>query len=192
MNKPPNDEALDVRSGLPDDLVWLYRQYPRERWKNHANLGGMALFWLKRHDMFREVGEMLKQGIIDFRENQPDPNEFARWLAPRIQFFLGELDAHHNIEDFHYFPQFKLAEPKLARGFDLLDSDHRLIHGALERNAEVANAFFQKLANGGDARAAAEKYAHENEQLVSLLHRHLRDEEDLIVPMVLDRGDILA
>ena len=38
-------------------------------------------------------------------------------------------------------------------------------------------------------RFAADRYADENERLVSLLTRHLEDEEDIIVPLILDRGD---
>jgi hemerythrin-like domain-containing protein len=188
---PQGQERLDQRAGLPGDLVWLYERYPREIWRGHANLRGIAEFWLKRHDMFREVGAMLAIGITQFRENDQPPAEFARWLAPRIRFFLGELEGHHTVEDHHYFPVFKQAEARLARGFDLLDSDHHVIHAALERNADVANRFFGQLASAQEARKAAERYADENERLVALLHRHLEDEEDLIVPMILDRGEVL-
>lgn len=183
-------ELLTARNGLPDDLVWLYRRYPREVWQDHGNLGAMARFWRKRHDMFREIGPMIGRGIEQYRENPDDPASLAAWLAPRINFFLGELDAHHNIEDYHYFPLFKDTEPKLARGFDLLDSDHHVIHSALETNARVANEFFQNLQAGGDkARFGADAYAAENEKLIALLTRHLSDEEDLIIPMILDRGE---
>lgn len=108
-----------------------------------------------------------------------------------LRFFLVELEGHHNVEDHHYFPQFKRAEARLSRGFDLLDSDHHIIHDALERNAEVANGFFAKLSSLDDARRAADLYADENERLVALLGRHLDDEEDLVVPMILDRGGAL-
>jgi len=38
-------------------------------------------------------------------------------------------------------------------------------------------------------RFAAEAYAGENAGLVAMLKRHLTDEEDLIVPLILDRGE---
>ncbi|MEZ5811123.1 MAG: hemerythrin domain-containing protein [Rhizobiaceae bacterium] len=190
MSGSDDPERLETRQGLPDDLSWLYRRYPRDLWQHHENLGGMAGFWLKRHDMFREIGPMLRRGIDGYRENPDDPASLAAWLAPRINFFLGELNGHHQIEDHHYFPVFKHVEPTLTRGFDLLDSDHHVIHEALERNAETANAFFRSLAEGSDsARFAADSYAGENEKLIALLLRHLEDEEDLIVPMILDRGE---
>lgn len=181
---------LETRSGLPDDLRWLVEKYPREDWLGHDNVHGMASMWLKRHDMFRELGGMLTEGIDDYREARLDAQGFARWFAPRLNFFLGNLDGHHNVEDQHYFPVFADAEKRLKRGFEILDADHHLIHEALARNAEAANAFIRALGEDADRqRFAADSYADENARLIAMLTRHLADEEDLIIPLILDRGE---
>lgn len=181
---------LEARSGLPEDLRWLVDRYPREDWRAHDNVHGMASMWLQRHDMFRELGGMLTTGIGDYREGRMDARQFARWFAPRLNHFLGNLDGHHNVEDQHYFPTFAKAESRLKRGFDILDADHHLIHDALERNAETANAFIRALQENADKqRFTADAYADENARLVAMLTRHLDDEEDLIIPLILDRGD---
>ena len=181
---------LETREGLPDDLRFLAEQYPRGEWQAHSNIHGMAGFWLQRHDMFREMGVLLTGGIADYREGRKDAREFAAFFAPRLNRFLGNLDGHHNVEDHHYFPVFAKAEPRLRRGFDILDGDHHLIHDALERNAETANAFLRALQESEDRqRFAADAYADENSRLIAMLKRHLDDEEDLIIPLILDRGD---
>ena len=181
---------LETREGLPDDLRFLAEQYPRGEWQAHSNIHGMAGFWLQRHDMFREMGVLLTGGIADYREGRKDAREFAAFFAPRLNLFLGNLDGHHNVEDHHYFPVFAKAEPRLGRGFDILDGDHHLIHDALERNAETANAFLRALQESEDRqRFAADAYADENSRLIAMLKRHLDDEEDLIIPLILDRGD---
>ena len=181
---------LETREGLPDDLRFLADQYPRGEWQAHSNIHGMAGFWLQRHDMFREMGVLLTGGIADYREGRKDAREFAAFFAPRLNLFLGNLDGHHNVEDHHYFPVFAKAEPRLRRGFDILDGDHHLIHDALERNAETANAFLRALQESEDRqRFAADAYADENSRLIAMLKRHLDDEEDLIIPLILDRGD---
>ncbi|QOF72052.1 hemerythrin domain-containing protein [Aminobacter sp. SR38] len=181
---------LETRAGLPEDLRWLVAKYPREDWRAHDNVHGMASMWLQRHDMFRELGGMLTAGIGDYREGRMDAQQFARWFAPRLNHFLGNLDGHHNVEDHHYFPIFAKAESRLKRGFDILDADHHLIHEALERNAGSANAFIRALQENEDKqRFAADAYADENARLVAMLTRHLDDEEDLIIPLILDRGD---
>ncbi|MCV0398108.1 MAG: hemerythrin domain-containing protein [Rhizobiaceae bacterium] len=192
MTLPPDNDPLHLerRVGLPDDLRFLVERYPRDEWAAHDNIGGMAGFWLQRHDMFRDVGRMLTGGIADYREGRRTARDFAQWFAPRLNFFLSNLEGHHQVEDVHYFPVFAAAEARLKRGFDILDADHHLIHEALEANAETANAFLRALDGDEDRRRfAADAYATANDRLVAMLMRHLDDEEDLIIPLILDRGD---
>lgn len=186
----PDEMSLGRRGGLPDDLRYLLARYPRTEWQSHDNIAGMAGFWLQRHDMFRDIGGLLVAGIEDYREGRVSAGEFGSWFGPRLNHFLGNLEGHHSVEDFHYFPAFAKAEPRLKRGFDILDADHHVIHEALERNAETANDFLLALRSDTHRlRHAADAYANENERLVSMLSRHLDDEEDLIIPLILDRGD---
>ncbi|WP_365962865.1 hemerythrin domain-containing protein, partial [Mesorhizobium sp.] len=160
------------RVGLPDDLRWLAEKYPRENWQDHANIHGIANMWLQRHDMFRELGGMLANGIVDYREGRLTAPDFARWFAPRLNHFLGNLDGHHNVEDYQYFPVFAKAEPRLKHGFEILDADHHTIHEGLERNAEAANAFIKTLQESEDRqRFAADAYADENSRLIAMLTR---------------------
>jgi len=185
-----DENTLITRTGLPDDLRFLLEKYPREDWKAHDNIEGMAGMWLQRHDMFRDMGRMLSGGIADYREGRQTARQFAGWFAPRLNFLLGNLDGHHRIEDEVYFPQFAAAERRLQRGFDILDGDHHQIHDVLESNAETANAFLRALEQDEDRqRWAADAYAAENDRLVAMLMRHLADEEDIIIPLILDRGD---
>ena len=191
----PDLSALDTRIGLPPDLIELLERYPREIWPNHQNLGATARFWLSRHDMFRELGGQLDVGLSRYREGTIDLDGFRQWFAPRLQFFLQQLEHHHQIEDDHYFPVFQRAEPKLARGFDLLDGDHDLIHQDLVAVADGANGLMRVLRPAAqpqpsDAeRRAANAYGVASERLLTRLTRHLLDEENLIIPLILDRGE---
>ncbi len=181
---------IGTRGGLPADLRYLADKYPRETWNAHENLGGMAQFWLQRHNMFRELGEMLNGAIGDYREGRVAVADFANWFAPRLQFFLQQLHGHHQIEDIHYFPVFAKAEKRLRHGFDILDSDHTVIHGALEANAVTANEFLRSFQQDSARQMfAADAYAEQNKRLVAMLNQHLADEEDLIIPLILDRGE---
>ncbi|WP_348630710.1 hemerythrin domain-containing protein [Mesorhizobium sp. M8A.F.Ca.ET.208.01.1.1] len=117
-------------------------------------------------------------------------SRFRALVRTAPQPFSRDLDGHHNVEDYQYFPAFAKAEPRLKRGFDILDADHHTIHEGLERNAEAANAFIRTLQESEDKqRFAADAYADENSRLIAMLTRHLADEEDLIIPLILDRGD---
>ena len=188
-----NDNGLDKllnRSGLPEDLKVLYAKYPREDWSTVHTLGDMGAFWISRHDMFREFGRLLGSGLDDLREGRVADGRFARWFAPRLNHFLGDLEGHHQIEDFQYFPLFAAADARLAHGFELLEEDHHLIHRLLERNAEAADVFHRDLLSGSaDMPYSRDAYAAEADILVTGLMRHLEDEEDLLIPLLLDQGE---
>lgn len=186
----PGGLLLPDRQSLPEDLKFLLHQFPRGTWRRHVNIRGMATMWLQRHAMFRELGGLLAETVQGHRDGRIGAYEFAQEFVPRLQFFLSELEGHHSVEDNYYFPTFVRAEPRLAPGFEILDRDHHQIHEALERNAKAANIFIQSLKKDPDSRRfAAESYADENAMLVAMLTRHLDDEEDLIIPLILDHGD---
>jgi hemerythrin-like domain-containing protein len=189
---PSDIEALALarRSGWPEDLRVLVARFPREQWEGHANLGEMARFWLSRHAMFRELATMIAAIDAQFREGTLSPAEFPRQLVPRLQFLLSQLNVHHQIEDLHYFPIFRAAETRLARGFDVLESDHHAIHADMEQTANATNALLRALAGEPQAlRRCGDDYAVACGALLKGLGRHLDDEEDLIVPLILERGE---
>jgi len=194
LQRPDVDDtemlALARRSGWPPDLCVLLERYPRERWSGHANLGEMARFWLSRHAMFRDLAAMIETIAGDFRDGALPAAEFPALLVPRLQFLLSQLDVHHQIEDLHYFPIFRAADARLSRGFDVLEQDHHAIHADMARTAETANDLFRALA--GDKETLTRRgdtYAAASGALITGLIRHLDDEEDLIVPLILDRGE---
>jgi hypothetical protein len=85
---------------------------------------------------------------------------------------------------------FRAAEARLLRGFDVLEQDHDAIHGAMVRVAETANDLLGSIEGDADAlRRATDRYAEASGRLVRHLNRHLDDEEDLIVPVILDQGE---
>src|SRR5689334_11856481 len=143
----PASLTLDSRNGWPADLRVLAEKHPREGWQSHTNLGDMARFWLQRHDMFREIGAALTDATTAFREGTATAEIFRTFFPPRLQFFLQQLNAHHQVEDLHYFPVFQAAEARLARGFEVLEGDHHLIHGEIDATVDAANAFLRTAVN---------------------------------------------
>jgi hypothetical protein len=185
------DLVLEARTGLPDDLRYLLEKYPREAWQGHPNVHGMAQMWLQRHDMFRELGQMLTGGIADYREGRLTAPQFASWFAPRLNYFLGNLDGHHRIEDGHYFPMFSQAAPEMKRGFEILDADHHAIHGGLHDLAEQSRGLLGAAQAGKADRDIRDLGARLGETLTGfrpLLVRHLDDEEDIVIPLIIERG----
>jgi len=187
MTNDPFD--LDSREGWPAELLTLLARHPREGWQNPGALGMTAAFWLERHGAFRSLGSVLEEATQRFLGGGTDAEEFQGFFVPRLQVLLGELNGHHQVEDHHYFPVFRRAEPGLERGFAALDRDHQLLHEDLHATAEAANALLQALARGPDADAPAAAYAETSARLLRRMHRHLDDEEDLVIPLLMERGE---
>jgi len=182
---------LSARAGWPDELRVLIERYPREGWTGHGNLGAVAQFWLDRHAEFRALGNMLQTAADDFREAKLAPDDFRRFFAPRLQYFLQGLEGHHQMEDYQYFPIFRQAEPRLLKGFDVLEGDHEAIHADIVCVVDAANGLLRTLdGDGADKlRTATDVYVDTCGRLLKGLVRHLDDEEDLIVPVILDQGE---
>jgi iron-sulfur cluster repair protein YtfE (RIC family) len=179
------DDALklETRTGLPDALRVLLDEMPRMGWEQHPDFPGLARFWLERHMMFRRIVAALGADA----EKRLDNTVSADWLAQRVSRFggmlLGGLQEHHNIEDTVYFPKMQLLEPRLVRGFDMLDKDHHALDAWLNQFAQAANGVI-----GSPSRDTTGAFASELQRFGPLLERHLIDEEDLIVPVILRTG----
>ena len=186
-------DDIDQRTGWPEELCVVLKEHPRETWPETRS--PMARFWIDKHNYIRRQSDALQSANEEYRNDRLEAAQFGAWAAPRLQGFLAELHGHHQVEDFHYFPAFRSAEPRLAAGFDVLARDHELIHEGIVNIVESVNAFFRTIdpeAGAGDKaaqRAAAERYIAASRQLHERLERHLTDEEDLIIPLMIRQDD---
>ena len=187
----PVDLQLPTRRGLPDDVAYLRPAYPKAQWQAHANYGELADFWLQMHDSLRGQGGQLKALTDAFGHGQgPAGAGFASVFVPRFNQFMGHLNGHHQIEDSHYFPRFRALHPRMAAGFAILEADHLMIHQQIVASVGAARTLIEALAQDADARrSAAEAYGGAADRLLDLLGRHLADEEDLVIPAMLEHGE---
>jgi hypothetical protein len=105
---------------------------------------------------------------------------------------VAQLRGHHEMEDFHYFPSFSAADARLAPGFERLAADHALLHEDVERALAALRDLRAAASNealAAAARAVADRYLDASDRLYRRLRRHLDDEEDLVVPLLLERRD---
>jgi iron-sulfur cluster repair protein YtfE (RIC family) len=186
----PAELALDRRTALPEDYAFLLMAHPRPTWEGHPNNGQWCQFWLARHNMFREFGEGLTDACEKLGAGEVEPKGFHEWFMPRASFFLGELDTHHKIEEYHYFPLLTQADARIGKGVDLLESDHHVIHellrGAYDTIVSLDGAIQDKP---DDIMGLVPRMRDDLAALDVGLQRHLNDEEDLIVPLILERSE---
>lgn len=176
--------ALHQRSALPDEYLILLRDYPRARWPDHANFNGLAAFWLNRHIGFRTMMAQMRSDAQARLDSRIEARDYAQRLQRLGSRFLGELVGHHQIEDTAYFPLLAAREPRIARGFDLLDADHHALHALIDGFTDGANALLRKVADSAQ-REELGRFGQVLAQFDTLLGQHLADEEDLVLPVVL-------
>ena len=174
---------LEHRIKLPDALRILVEKYPRESWEGHTNFGQMVQFWLQRHVMFRRLIAMMQEDMTALEAKNLDPNQYRHRFAKLGNTFVGELHMHHNVEDQHYFPRLQKLETSLIRGFEILDADHHAIDAHLENFTGQANSTLK--ASDEDLIEGANKLHDQLLSVEGFLNRHLTDEEELVVPIVL-------
>ncbi len=187
----PTDQTDDLRrrTALPPALAALREAFPRDAWQTNPNFGGLVSFWLDRHLMFRQFMATMRTDAQALADTRVAPEVFGQRFARMGSAFLGELDGHHRIEDAHYFPALAALEPRISRGFEMLDRDHHALEEMLHAFAENANRALQLVAEGGPAADAAGGVLGALDALERPLDRHLLDEEDIVVPIILRHGE---
>jgi hemerythrin HHE cation binding domain-containing protein len=177
-------DHVAVRTGLSDDLRQLLLAIPKGEWQGHPNYWRGADFWQGVHRAILSEAGAFAGGLEQLSELPADSldrglllNEL-RYLGRHL---LGHAHVHHHVEDDHYFPRFKEAYPRLARPIDLLDGDHR----ALEENLAAVEGHLRTLGQETADRDAIGRALDDARALDKLLNRHIADEEDIVIPVLL-------
>ena len=178
-------DDLTHRARLPDALRVLLQDYPRDIWESHRNFDGLTRFWLDRHLMFRRALKDWQTDTRAFLDKGRDARAHGQHTAQIGSFLINQLHGHHQIEDAHYFPILSAAEARLARGFEVLDADHHALDDQLATLTKRANAHLRRLQDGGDMAATAGAMLTQLDRFERFLNRHLVDEEELVVPVIL-------
>ena len=182
----PMDLNLSDRTGLPDTLRVLLEEFPREAWSDHPNYSQLIAFWLDRHLMFRRLLADLGKDADLALDRSMDPEAYKRRLARLGGMLINELHGHHQIEDAHYFPVLTALDQKVSAGFDLLDKDHHALDGILAGLTSSANAVLQTpQGKAADFQKTVSDFQKLLLDFDPLLNRHLVDEEELVVPVLL-------
>lgn len=174
------------REDMPRDMRLLLDMHPRESWEAHPGFRDKTRHWLAAHAMFRKLAEQSRRSAEAMIDDEMDVGDFAK----RIAFFGGHLvnnlHGHHGWEDRSFFPELALADPRFERGLDLLEKDHADLDVVLDHFTRHANRAI-KLAqlDQTQVRDEAALVQQGARTIEAFLARHLTDEEDLAVPIIL-------
>ncbi|MEM8795345.1 MAG: hemerythrin domain-containing protein [Pseudomonadota bacterium] len=183
----PTSLSFDIRKDdMPEEMRILLSEYPREMWETHPGFKEMTKNWLGAHQIFRRLADLLRQDAEAVLDRVIEPEEYAPRLYRFGNALVGSLHGHHAWEDHEYFPELSAADPRFVRGLEILEKDHETLDQVLsafidvgEKAVEVAGDDDIKL------RDAVGTLHGITEAIEALLDRHLGDEEEIAVPIIL-------
>lgn len=181
--------SADTNGNWPGELLFLLERHPRETWPI-ARSASVA-FWLGVHERLRRDAAGLAAASDEYRAGRSSPAQLAVIAAPRLRGLVAAMQGHHQIEDFEYFPEFRRAEPRIAAGFDRLEREHARLNASVDAAFAALGELRAAVepASAATLQLAAQRYIDAAANLSADLLRHLHDEEDVVVPLLLERGD---
>lgn len=179
--------AFDIRTeDMPAAMRVLLDEYPRDSWDAHPGFKEKTRHWLGAHQMFRKLGELVRSETELYLDRSREPDDFAGRLSYYGNALVANLHGHHNWEDKSYFPELSAADPRFDRGLEILEKDHQELDRVLDRFTETANRSIKLIhLDEPQAREEAGRLHGLAGTIEAFLDRHLADEEELAVPIIL-------
>ena len=180
-------DQFDIRTeDMPSEMQALLRDYPRDAWDGHPGFREKTRQWLGAHWTFRQLSAGIRKDTESYLEGDMGALDYARRLSHRGNALVGNLHAHHGWEDHSYFPELSAADPRFNAGLEILEKDHATLDVVLDSFTHTANRAI-KLVQLDEtvAREEAGKLLDVTETIEAFLERHLSDEEELAVPIIL-------
>lgn len=171
---------------LSSGMQVLLNEYPREAWEGHPNFKNATRQWLRAHQMFRRLSEIVRVDTEQYLDEKLDAEKYASRLSVYGSRLVGNLHGHHGWEDHEFFPELSAADHRFDSGLEILEKDHEVLDTVLDRFTKSANNSIQMLQlDQAGARDFVGEVHEASEAVEKLLARHLVDEEELAVPIII-------
>ena len=171
---------------MPTNMQALLRTYPRDTWDAHPGFKEKTRHWLGAHRMFRQLSATVRNDIESYLNGDRDAADYAGRLSYRSGALVRNLHGHHGWEDHSYFPELSAADPRFNAGLEVLEKDHADLDVVLDSFARTANRTIKLVQlDKKEAREDAGKLHGVAQTIEAFLQRHLTDEEELAVPIIL-------
>lgn len=180
-------DTNDIRiEDMPEEMQFLLNRYPRDSWDAHPGFKEKTRHWLGAHQMFRRVAERIRLDTESLLDRNVAINDYAARLSYYGGNLVGNLHGHHGWEDHSYFPELSAADPRFDAGLAVLEQDHADLDKVLDDFTRRAIRVI-KLSAMDEAQAREDVgQLHKSSVVIeAFLKRHLSDEEELAVPIIL-------
>lgn len=171
---------------MPEEMRILLQEYPRDDWEGHPGFRDLTRQWLRARQSFRRLAASLRFDAEAFLDRSIDPSSYVFNLNRRGGILVGNLHGHHAWEDYEYFPELSSADQRFDRGLEILEKDHETLNVVFDAFTDLGTRVLQlDHSNEGMLRDEIGNLHPLIETIEAFLERHLGDEEDLAVPIIL-------
>ena len=71
-------QEFDIRThDMPETMRVLLSDYPRDSWEAHPGFKEKTRHWLGAHQMFRQLGELVRLETEHYLDRSREPDDFA-------------------------------------------------------------------------------------------------------------------
>lgn len=179
-------QTVQLREALPAEMQILLKDYPRAAWPENPHFAQSIQNWMGAHKMFRQLSDITLKDTEAFLDRSMAPETYAKHISYYGDLLVRNLHGHHTWEDRKFFPELSKADNRFDGGLDTLELDHEVLDKTLNGFTGSANRVLKLMAL--DEKQAFEEAGNlrdYSQQIDALLKRHLQDEEDLVVPIIL-------
>ena len=171
---------------MPEEMRILLNDYPRDSWEEHAGFRDKTRQWLGAHQMFRRLGSMVRKEAESYLEGNREAEDYVNQLVYQGSALVGNLHGHHGWEDHSYFPELSAADSRFDAGLEILEKDHADLNAVLDSFTDTANRAIALIQlDDRQSRTEVGKLHTTAQTIEAFLQRHLSDEEELAVPIIL-------
>lgn len=187
LDKVENLDDIKVRTNdMPSEMRLLLSDYPRDSWEAHPGFHEKTRHWLGAHQMFRRLANRVRLDAETYLDGKYELDYYGGRLAYYGNVLVGNLHGHHGWEDHSYFPELSKADARFDAGLAVLEQDHADLDKVLDHFTRTANRAIQLIQlDEAQVRDEVGKLHGNAEMIEAFLKRHLSDEEELAVPIIL-------
>lgn len=179
-------DTIETRQNLPNEMQVLLCDYPRDAWPDHPNFAASIQNWMGAHVMFGRLADLVEKDTQAYLNKDRSDADYAARLGYYGNLLVANLHGHHNWEDRAFFPELQAADPRFQDGLEMLEADHQVLDSRLDALTNHANRAIQLVQlDPSQVQDEAAEVLSAVSDVKTCLGRHLPDEEDLIVPILL-------
>jgi hypothetical protein len=155
---------------------------PRETWIEHPHYGTQTLL-LGSHDAFRRRSDWMIERIEDLDPgDDADTRRRKRWLArssTEFDWWMAGMKGHERYEENKLY---RFLVRRYDVEVDALEEGHRVLN---EHKRRVQDGYRHSMSAAADPGASIRALLTAMREHRTILRDHLRDEEDMVIPMLL-------